>query len=344
MRLRVLAILVCGLLGLSAEACNSNIAPPAALAEASVPTGSTAISAGSANLNAVSGVSDSALWAVGNLGAIYLWNGTKLVKEASGTTVTLRGVWAVTTDLAYAVGDGGTILQRQGGAWHQVGTGITRQVLTSVFADTTRVVAVGSSATVIVGTAAAGYTLLTPPKVNGNLVGENLLGVSGVAGGTVTAVGALGIVLQLNGMNLSVVTTPNSNLLAGSASSAGGSYYVGQQGTVYLANGGPLTTIKGCPSTSLRAVSTTTSKTGATVAWIVGWDGTICMVSDALTPPVSFPYTDGRWFNGIYAASPTSLWVVGASGTLLHGLPVNPDAGAADGSAGDGAAGDGAAP
>ena len=288
--------------------------------DGSLPSGWTVIPAGTANLNAVSGVSDTTVWVVGDRGTIGHWNGTKLIWESSGTTVNLRGVWALDTDHAYAVGDGGTILERKAGAWQRVGANLTRQVLTAVWADTTRVVAVGSHGTVILG-GPSGYQLLTTP------VGENIFGVTGTPGGAVTAVGALGLMLQLNGSSLTRTPITNfTKLLTGAGTGPSGTYFVGQQGTVYRADATGLNSISGCPGTALRAVSSADAN-----AWIVGWDGTICEISG--TTARSYPYTDARWFNGVYAASSSSLWVVGASGTLLHGLPVNPDAGLSDASA-----------
>jgi photosystem II stability/assembly factor-like uncharacterized protein len=302
--------------------CDQVSSTPAQV-DAGVPPGWTVISAGSTNLNAVSGVSDSAVWIVGDQGTIFHWDGSHLASESSGTTANLRGVWALDTDRAYAVGDGGMILERTSGLWQQVGAGVTRQVLTGVWADTTRVVAVGSFGTIV---------QLTPTgyKVVKNADGENLLAVTGTPGGPVTAVGALGLVLNLNAGALKRTAIPAfSKLLSGAASSANGSYAVGQQGTVYQSAdsfASPPQPVTGCPQSSLRAVSMAGQD-----AWIVGWDGAICRVRGTKT--TSYPYSDARWFSGIYAASPTSLWVVGSSGTVLHGLPVSTaaaDAGVTD--------------
>ena len=302
-------------------ACDHVSSLPTAAADGSVRNGWTVVPAGTANLNAVSGVSDSTVWAVGDRGTIWRWDGTDLVSEKSGTTATLRSVFALDAEDAYAVGDAGTILQRTASGWQQVGVGVTRQVLTGVWADTTRVVAVGSSATVILGTT-AGYQVL-PVGTSTNPITENLFGVSGTPGGVVTAVGALGLVLELSGAALSRTPIPSfSKLLTGVSAGATASYFVGQQGIVYRVDATGINLVPGCPGTALRAVAT-----ADTNAWIVGWDGTICELSSASAR--SFPYKDARRFNGVYAASPSSLWVVGASGTLLHGLPDNPtDAGA----------------
>jgi photosystem II stability/assembly factor-like uncharacterized protein len=305
---------------LSLEAC-AQVAPYTPVADASAaPTGWTLIPAGTTNLNAVSGLSDSAVWVVGDHGTIGYWNGSQLSFETSGTTVTLRGVYAVDPDHVYAVGDGGTILSRQaGGVWLTVGANITLQVLTGVWADSMRVVAVGSAGTVVLGTVAPGATGMY--KLLMNSEAENLFAVTGTAnGGQVVAVGALGLYETINGTTVSRVQIPSfSKLLSGATTAGGTAFFVGQQGTVYSSSASGLTPILGCPETALRGVSTT--GTGPDV-WIAGWEGTICKISGVTA--TSFPYTDARWFNGIYAASPTSLWVVGASGTLLHGLPVTP--------------------
>jgi photosystem II stability/assembly factor-like uncharacterized protein len=303
---RTLAITLCaGMLG----ACDQ--IPPTAQTEqeASVPTGWTVVPAGTANLNAVSGVSEDAIWVVGDGGVIGHWNGTALTWEKSGTKANLRGVFALSAQNAYAVGDAGTILQRTAGGWQQVGANLTRQVLSGVWADSTRVVAVGSNGTVVLGGAA-------PYQVLANTLAENLFGVTGVPGGAVTAVGALGLVLSITGTTITRTPIPSFTKLLVGATGTGptNTYYVGQEGTVFRVDATGINLVPGCPPSALRSVST-----AGAVAWAVGWDGTICKISGANV--TSYPYTDARWFNGVYASSATSLWVVGASGTLLHGLP-----------------------
>jgi photosystem II stability/assembly factor-like uncharacterized protein len=308
MKQAFLIALCCGILG----ACDQGTSVPQQGPEAGTPTGWTVIPAGTANLNGVSGVSNSAVWVVGDKGTIGHWDGTKLLFEESGTKANLRSVWALNTEEAYAVGDGGTILKRGAGGWQLVAKALTRQVLTGVWADTTRVVAVGSNGTIILGTA-TGYQLVSNSSYQ-----ENLFGVTGTPGGAVTAVGALGLIVELNGTTVSRTPITNfTKLLVGVATGSSNTYVVGQEGTVYRADATGLNPVNGCPATALRSVATV----GAD-AWIVGWDGTICKIagSDA----TSFQYTDNRWFNGVYAASASSLWVVGASGTLLHGLPLPP--------------------
>jgi len=283
--------------------------------DAGVNTGWTVMPAGTGNLNAVSGASDSAVWMVGDQGAILRWDGVHLVPEPSGTNANLRGVCAVDSNNAYAVGDGGLILQRSPSGWQIVAQGLTRQVLTAVWADTQRVVAVGSFGTVVFGTPAGGYALVPSGRA------ENLLGVSGTPGGNMTIVGSLGLILTFDGTNFSrPATPPSAKLLAGIAAVGQGIFMVGQEGTFYSLDGSSLAAISGCPQTPLRALS----GVGGDV-WAVGWDGTICGMSGGVVLP--YPYLDARWFNGVYVATTASIWVVGANGTLLHGFPLLPDGG-----------------
>ena len=214
----------------------------------------------------------------------------------------------------YAVGDSGVILRRTLGVWTLVGAGVTRQVLTGVWADLQRVVAVGSNGTVVLGTS-AGFAVVP------NSYPENLLAISGIPGGDMAIVGALGLVLAFDGTNLSrQVVLPSDKLLSGVALTDHGAYLVGQEGSFYWWDAATLAAISGCPQTPLRAVATIASD-----VWAVGWDGTICHASGVTA--TSYTYSDPRWFNGVYAASSASVWVVGASGTVLHGLPLLPDGG-----------------
>jgi hypothetical protein len=303
---RMRTALVAAIGVLLSQGCENvtSIPPPP---DASVPAGWTVIAAGTTNLNGISGLSDTSVWVVGDQGTIAHWDGNQLTSEKSGTTSNLRGVWAVDANHVYAVGDGGTMLERTAGAWQPVAVGLTREVLTGVWGDAQRVVAVGSHGTVVYGT-------MGKFKVIPNSDGENLLAVSGTPGAPAVAVGALGLVLDVSGAGLSREPIPAfSKLFTGIAYVPAVAYFVGEQGSVYRVNAAGINPVAGFPPTTLRAVSITGED-----AWVVGLDGTICKVNASVT---CYPYSDARWFSGVYAASAKSIWVVGASGTILHGLP-----------------------
>ena len=74
----------------------------------------------SSGWNAVTRVDPMTPWLVGNSGTIAKWNGMQWVNdETSGTTASLRGVWAADAMNVWAVGDQGTILRWNGVAWEK---------------------------------------------------------------------------------------------------------------------------------------------------------------------------------------------------------------------------------
>jgi len=68
-----------------------------------------AVTATPADLIAVHAVAANQVWAAGTAGAIMHWDGTSWTSQASGTTMTLAGVWSAGGS-AWAVGQAGTIL------------------------------------------------------------------------------------------------------------------------------------------------------------------------------------------------------------------------------------------
>lgn len=68
-------------------------------------------------LNAVWVVSETEAWAVGNGGLIVQFDGTTWKKAESPTTEHLLALWGSGTDRLIAVGENGVIATREGGAW-----------------------------------------------------------------------------------------------------------------------------------------------------------------------------------------------------------------------------------
>ena len=73
------------------------------------------------NLLAIHGVLG-LICAVGEGGRILMFRGDiyEPFEPGSPTKATLRGVWVQSPDLAWAVGDGGTVLRWNGREWHHV--------------------------------------------------------------------------------------------------------------------------------------------------------------------------------------------------------------------------------
>ncbi|MFP2930311.1 WD40/YVTN/BNR-like repeat-containing protein [Pyxidicoccus sp. 3LG] len=72
-------------------------------------------------------------WAVGELGHIQHWDGTRWTRIASGTTADLKGIHAVSATEVWAVGAKGTVVRSTGGAFSPVASG-TQSDLSSVWA------------------------------------------------------------------------------------------------------------------------------------------------------------------------------------------------------------------
>ena len=139
-------------------------------------------------------------------------------------------------------------------------------------------------------------------KLIPNSHAENLLAVTGTAGGPAVAVGALGLVLDVTPqVQLPRMTIPAfSKLLTGVASAPGLTYLVGEQGTVYRSDAAGINPVIGLPRRRCGPSSIT-----GTDAWVVGCDGTICKVTGS-DHHVLTRTAITRWFNGVYAASATS--------------------------------------
>lgn len=93
------------------------------------PTGTWCIEApptvGTPRLHAVSAVSSSDVFAVGDAGTIIRRTGGSWVTMTSGTSANLRGVWVLSSSDVWACGVGGVILHFDGTSWSSVSSGFT---------------------------------------------------------------------------------------------------------------------------------------------------------------------------------------------------------------------------
>lgn len=70
-------------------------------------------------LRDVSGVGSDTVWAVGDYGAIFAWNGSEWTAQESPTAAQLKRIAAWSEDLAFAVGKDYTVLKWDGVVWTQ---------------------------------------------------------------------------------------------------------------------------------------------------------------------------------------------------------------------------------
>lgn len=102
-----------------------------------------------ADFRGIWGSSDANIFAVGEFGTIFHYNGAIWSPMASGTTNTLYGIWGSSAEDIFAVGDQGTILHYEGTKWAPVASGTT-EMLKGVWGNAANeVYAVGENGTLL---------------------------------------------------------------------------------------------------------------------------------------------------------------------------------------------------
>jgi hypothetical protein len=267
------------------------------------------VDAGTVNYNAVAGSAPDNVFIVGDQGTILHWDGIALVPEASGTAANLRGLAVVDPTLTYAVGEQGTVLCRQEGAW-TVLPSLTSAVLNAVWASADNAIAVGEQGT-IVHLHQSVWELVVTPRA------DNYYSIVKTPNETVI-VGALGLMTYLDqatGESRTGSIPGYTKVIAGAVSYRSEAYFVGADGGFFNYAWGKLTRITGLPQKFLRAVSFADD-----TAWVVGHEGLVA-TGAVNTTPTLVPTPDDRWLLGVYAAAPTDVWVVGRSGLIMRGPP-----------------------
>jgi len=274
------------------------------------------VDAGSVNYNAVSGSDPNNVFIVGDQGTILHWDGLALQREESGTYANLRGVHVVDEAIAYAVGEQGTVLLRQGDIWTPQPP-VTSAVLNGVLggknaAGQDIAAAVGEQGTVLTFASGVWHVL-------GDEYRDNLYAVIQWWGG-IQAIGATGTLRLINvsGSIAAPTSIPNfQKVLAGAAYISKSYYAGGVDGALFLCDDKSYTLIGGLPQKFIRAISVEPT---TNTAWIVGHEGLVASLPEGGSPTV-IPAPDDTWLLGVYAASPSDVWVVGRSGVILRGPP-----------------------
>ncbi len=272
---------------------------------------------GPVNWFAVHGSGPDNVVMVGERGAVARWNGTRLAREPSGTSLDLRGVSVPSATEAYAVGAGGTLLHYHGGAWSALDSG-TQALLNAVWSDGTRTFAVG-----VRGTALAYAPTLRAIATSSP---DDLMAVASVHG-DILAVGTLGTIAKFNGTSFSRTTYPGYTRTFTCAYAGNGGAFLGGLGGELLRLDNQMVEIPGLPPVFVRGVSAFGEN-----AWVVGFDALVARVTaDQVTLITAVPDV---WYEGVHAASATDVWLVGNAGTILRTRPPMPDGGTDPGSRG----------
>lgn len=109
---------------------------------------STAGAPEGAALNGVSGISATDVFAVGESGTAIRFDGLAWAATTTGTSQTLRGVWA-SPELTVAVGDGGTVIAFDGTSWTPLSSPSSSDLLAIAGTSATNLWAAGDAGTVL---------------------------------------------------------------------------------------------------------------------------------------------------------------------------------------------------
>ncbi len=200
-------------------------------------------------------------------------------REPTGTDRDLLAVAvAPGTDRTLAVGAQGTAVQREGGRWRAVETGVTTDLKAVAWAGGDTFVAVGDRGTVVVVRAGRARPLSSGTE-------SDLLAVSWAQGAGLWAGGRDGVLLRGDARTLSRQTAPVSGAVLGVAA--------GRPTWVLAGNDALFRCEASCRRVPLPAGETWRSIAGdgAGRAWVLGRKGTVARLRPDEAPAVSVPAT-----------------------------------------------------
>lgn len=263
------------------------------------------------------------VWAVGGGGTILKWNGSTWTAQSSGTTAQLNAVSGIDQNNVWTVGNSGTIRRWNGSTWTSQ-TSNTTNNLNGVFAgDSTNVWAVGDSSTIRRWDGAA-WATLTAAAANF----RDVWGMSVNSVWTVWVVGSNGSVRRTQGGTWAVENSSTTDQLNGIWGDYDHKVYaVGNDGTIIERDGNADLTV----DWTTQVTGTSNSMFGGiwgadgSNIWAVGGSGVSNMgtvmkwngaVWDVQTVVASPPLTDFPSL-GVYAATQSDVWLVGAGGGIM---------------------------
>jgi len=255
------------------------------------------------DLEDIWGRSSNDIFAVGNGGSIFHYNGISWSKVVTTYDYDFNAVWG-DVGMVYVAGNNGIILQYNGHSWSKMFTGTTEH-LNGIWGNSRSVFAVGTYGTIlkyngVSWTDMASGTTTTLLDIWGN---ENKM----------YAVGNGGIVLEYNGFVWDTMSKVTAYSLRGAwGSSENDVFAVGDGGTIIHYNGnewieqerGNFSSLKGIWGLSENIVFATGLQ-----GTIVSYNGSEWTETES---GVAYPLM------GIWGASITDIYVVGENGTILR--------------------------
>jgi hypothetical protein len=271
-------------------------------------------------LTSVWGTSPSDVWACGFEGVVIHWDGVQWSDRSPPdglfTTVdagvpaadagqpvrrNLWGIWAAgsndVTEVAFVVGDRGTVFAWQTDAWIRVDSGAEEDLADVWGASAARVFAVGDFGTILEGSVAGFAKMQTG-------VSTPLRGVWGRGGSDVFVVGVNGTILRFDGSRwLAIGGAPRQVLrqMWGAPNDRANAYVVGWDGLLMRLTGGPGFTTPGFELLSCVTKNRLESIWGTLVDGPIPDAGVLDARLDVEPPQVP------------------AVWAVGVSGTVITG-------------------------
>ena len=300
-----------------------------------------------ANLLAIWGASESAIFAVGTEGRVIFFDGTRWQRQATPVNVDLTAVWGVSPTDVWAVGLAGVVIHFNGQQWSDRSPPVNRFLETDAGAVPVQDAAVAARRN-LWGVWVASRTVAGEPETSAvytagergtvlhfkdgvwtridSGVEEQLAGVWGTNEDNVYVVGDFGTILRGNAAGFNEEQTGSDQKLRGVwGRNDNDVYVVGLNGTVLHSRGSGWTPIEGAAKQFLRG--TWGPPNDRSSVYIVGWDGVLFRLGGGPA------FANGGEFNNFNCVSSNRL--NGIWGTLVEvprpipdaGLPAGVDAG-----------------
>ena len=264
------------------------------------------IAAVATTLLGVHGRAANDVWAVGDAGTVWLYDGTSWQPKSSGLTATFNSVAALDTQNVWAVGGGASMLRYNGSYFVPQSIGATGSLQAVWAASASDVWAVGS------GGQAWHYTGTTWIATDSKTT-ASLNSVYGLGPNQVWAVGDGGVIRFWDGSSWSIVATGSSASLRHVwAASASEIWAVGDGAIVQRSSGGGFTPlpIPGGITSNLYDVWGTSG-----AVWMVADNAVYRYASSSYTTLPAPPVSGLRAVSG---SGPGDLWVAGLGGVLAR--------------------------
>jgi hypothetical protein len=217
---------------------------------------------------------------------------------------TLHSVWGTSAGDAYAVGGGGTIVRRDGTVWNQLPQ-VTQQHLYGVWTlSSTDIYAVGAGGTIVHLTALGA-------SVESSGTTQTLFAVNGTSNGPI-AVGAQGTIVRRSGSTWTPMSSGTTQTLNGIWIDwfQGRGYAVGDGGTILSFNGttwAPMSSPTGARLNDVYGTAANNVYAVGDLNALLHYNGT-----SWTTIPIPQPCAGSSMkYNGVWAASPTNVYVIG---------------------------------